>query len=156
MSGPTHTVPAEDFVLPVPNMHAEETENPRKSADSLSSQRPAERENHPSRRLFGGVWRHTIGIMFLLATVIMWTVSNFLASVSFTHFPHRRAVLIRLDSDDIRGRRVLQAILRYLRQLLILLYTALTICCKKLMGQLRVHARSYSPAESVDQLCANC
>ncbi|KAL2048100.1 hypothetical protein N7G274_000011 [Stereocaulon virgatum] len=83
MSGLTHTVPAEDFVLPVPNMHAEETENLRKSTDSLSSQRPAERENHPNRRLYGGVWRHTIGIMFLLATVIMWTISNFLASTIF-------------------------------------------------------------------------
>jgi hypothetical protein len=155
MSGPTHTVPAEDFVLPVPNTHGEETENLRKSTDSLSSQRPAERKNHPSRKLFGGVWRHTIGVMFLLATVIMWTISNFLASVSFTDFPRRRAVLIRLDSDDIRRRRVLQAILRYLRQLLILLYTALTIFCKKLMGQSRVYWRSYSPTESVDQLCAN-
>ena len=32
---------------------------------------------------FAGVARHTLGILLLLATVVLWTASNFLASVSF-------------------------------------------------------------------------
>jgi hypothetical protein len=31
----------------------------------------------------GSPWRHTLGIVLLLVTVVLWTTSNFLASVSF-------------------------------------------------------------------------
>jgi hypothetical protein len=34
-----------------------------------------------------GVARRTLGILLLLFTVFMWTLSNFLASVSFPPFP---------------------------------------------------------------------
>jgi hypothetical protein len=30
----------------------------------------------------GSPWRHTLGIVLLLITVVLWTTSNFLASVS--------------------------------------------------------------------------
>ena len=38
----------------------------------------------PARRSFGpNIARHTLGIIFLLITVLLWTASNFLASVRY-------------------------------------------------------------------------
>lgn len=37
----------------------------------------------PHQKPLRGVWRHTIGIILLLATVVLWTASNFLASTIF-------------------------------------------------------------------------
>lgn len=87
MNGPLAPVPPDDFVLPVPTSHSEDSRIGRRSVDSSWSQisrnlsaKPPPPDRKPSR----GVWRHTIGIILLLATVLLWTASNFLASVGFT------------------------------------------------------------------------
>jgi len=82
MSGLVPPVPVDDFVLPIPASHAETVATHRKSMDSSRSQRPSEQRLADGKKGLQGVWRHTIGITLLLATVILWTASNFLASVS--------------------------------------------------------------------------
>ena len=78
-------VPADEFVLPLPAAHDESTEPLRRSTDSSHSRtystKPSQGGQKPARK----VWRHTVGIALLLATVVMWTASNFLASVGLNH-----------------------------------------------------------------------
>lgn len=86
MSRPLAPVPADDFVLPVPISRLEGSRTGRRSTDSSWSQRSLNSsKQRPSRhqKPLHGVWRHTIGIVLLLATVVLWTASNFLASVGF-------------------------------------------------------------------------
>ncbi len=82
MSGPVPPFSGDDFVLPIPTLHAETLAANRKSTDSSRSQILPEQRLPDGKKGLQGVWRHTIGIMLLLATVILWTASNFLASVS--------------------------------------------------------------------------
>lgn len=82
MNGPVPPVPADDFVLPMPTSYAETVAANRKFTDSSRSQRLYEQRVRDGQKGLQGVWRHTIGIVLLLATVILWTASNFLASVS--------------------------------------------------------------------------
>lgn len=85
MSGPSAPVPADEFILPFPAAHDESTEPLRRSTDSSHSgtyfAKPSQGGQKPARK----VWRHTVGIALLLATVVMWTASNFLASVGCHH-----------------------------------------------------------------------
>ena len=85
MSGPSAPVPADEFVLPLPAAQDESTKPLRRSTDSLHSgiysAKPSQGGQKPARK----VWRHTVGIALLLATVVMWTASNFLASVGCHH-----------------------------------------------------------------------
>ena len=50
---------------------------------SQSSQRRPFKGPLLAKASFAGVARHTLGIILLLTTVVLWTASNFLASVSF-------------------------------------------------------------------------
>lgn len=54
----------------------------------------------PGRKTLGGVARRTLGIILLLATVFLWTVSNFLASVSGAHTRRewRRRLIRRMQT----------------------------------------------------------
>ncbi|KAF6231575.1 hypothetical protein HO173_010327 [Letharia columbiana] len=86
MSQPLAPVPADDFVLPVPNSRSEDSQAGRRSTDSSWSQRSrmsSHKTPPPHQKPLRGVWRHTIGIILLLATVVLWTASNFLASTIF-------------------------------------------------------------------------
>lgn len=58
-------------------------EGPMDSSLSLSSRRSSGRRPPSHQRPDRRVWRHTIGIILLLATVVLWTASNFLASTIF-------------------------------------------------------------------------
>ena len=86
MSGPVPPVPAEEFVLPVPASQPATTEGTRISVESSLSHRPSDRSSSKNKTGLQGVWRHTIGIALLLATVFLWTASNFLASVGSAEF----------------------------------------------------------------------
>lgn len=81
MNGPVPPVPADDFILPTPKSQAETVAVNRNSTDSSRSQERSEQTLTDEKTGLRGVWRHTIGITLLLATVILWTASNFLASV---------------------------------------------------------------------------
>lgn len=82
MSGTVPPVPADDFVLPIPASELRTVIASRNSSDSSESKKPSERRLSDGKTGLRGVWRHTIGIILLLATVFLWTASNFLASVS--------------------------------------------------------------------------
>ena len=96
-------VPADNSVLPVPTIRSEHSQVGRRSIDSSWSQRsrsgpdirPPLQEN-PVR----GVWRHTIGIVLLLATVVLWTASNFLASVGALRVKRWYHTLTGSSADD--------------------------------------------------------
>lgn len=60
---------------------AEEIESPIRSPASVVSVWTDGKKPKPR-----GKWRHALGIFFLLCTVVLWTVSNFLASVRIS-FP---------------------------------------------------------------------
>ena len=81
MSGPMPPVPADEFVLPLPAAHDESTEPLRRSMDSSHSRTFSAMPSQGGQKSAWKIWRHTVGIVLLLATVIMWTASNFLASV---------------------------------------------------------------------------
>ena len=85
MSGPMPPVPADDFVLPMPAAHDESTEPLRVSMDSSHSRTFSAKLSEGGPKTTWKIWRHTVGIALLLATVVMWTASNFLASVSSHH-----------------------------------------------------------------------
>ena len=75
---------SDDCVLPAPTSHMEDShagEGLTDSSLSLSSRRSSGRRPPSHQRPDRRVWRHTIGIILLLATVVLWTASNFLASV---------------------------------------------------------------------------
>ena len=77
-------VPTDNFGLPVSTSGSDHTQRVRRSTDSSWSQRSREvsdKRNALHQNSLRGIWRHTIGIVLLLATVILWTASNFLASV---------------------------------------------------------------------------
>ena len=87
MSPSLAPVPADNLVLPVPTLRSEHSQVVRRSTDSSWSQRSRtgpDKMPAPEQNSLTGVWRHTIGIILLLATVILWTASNFLASVGVT------------------------------------------------------------------------
>ena len=100
-------VPADNFRLPVSTSGSDHTETMRRSTDSSWSQRSgnvSDKKHLLHQNPLRGVWRHTIGIILLLATVILWTASNFLASVGVIKgqpvemwtdgLPHRLSLLM--------------------------------------------------------------
>ena len=77
-------VPSDNIALPVSNLGSEHSQALRRSTDSSWSQRSrncSDKRPPLHQNSLRGVWRHTIGIILLLATVVLWTASNFLASV---------------------------------------------------------------------------
>ena len=91
MSRSLAPVPADNFALPVPSLRSEHSQVLRRSTDSLWSQKSRNRLGKKTlhhQNLLRGVWRHTIGISLLLATVVLWTASNFLASVGVVKGDH--------------------------------------------------------------------
>ena len=82
MSGLAHPVPPDEFVLPIPaSSSGEPVETSRESTDARGLRRSFHETSDDSKKAFLGVWRHTIGIILVLVTVVLWTASNFLASV---------------------------------------------------------------------------
>ena len=54
--------------------------------EELSASRVSERQDDgPSRLAAFGFAKHTLGLILLLCVVFLWTLSNFLGSVSFAH-----------------------------------------------------------------------
>lgn len=108
MSRPLAPVPANDFVLPVPASPSDSSQAGRRSTESSWSQRSrrsSDKRPPPHQKPLRGVWRHTIGIILLLSTVILWTASNFLASVGFTD-----GILFAVCTDKLIRRPFLQMI----------------------------------------------
>ena len=84
MSQSLAMVPADNFGLPVSTSGSDHNQTVRRSTDSSWSQRSrdvSDKRHSLHQNSLRGIWRHTIGIVLLLATVILWTASNFLASV---------------------------------------------------------------------------
>lgn len=84
MSRTLTSVPTDNIALPVSNSGSDHSQALRRSTDSSWSQRSRNRSDQRPplhQNSLRGVWRHTIGIILLLATVVLWTASNFLASV---------------------------------------------------------------------------
>lgn len=83
MSVPLAPAPAEDLILPVPASVVKRVETARgtKSANSSRSQLRALKGDSSSQVSTTKFARHTLGILLLLVTVVLWTASNFLASV---------------------------------------------------------------------------
>lgn len=85
MSQTLTSVPADNIALPVSNSGSDHSQQAlRRSTDSSWSQRSrncSDQRPPPHQNSLRGVWRYTIGIILLLATVVLWTASNFLASV---------------------------------------------------------------------------
>ncbi|KAL8999334.1 MAG: hypothetical protein Q9169_001760 [Polycauliona sp. 2 TL-2023] len=48
----------------------------------------------PPRSHFGGIGRHTLGILLLLTTVFLWTASNFLASTIFADHTYSKPYFV--------------------------------------------------------------
>lgn len=128
MSGPLATVAADDFVLPVPTSHSEDSQEGRRPIDSSWSQRlprTHDKRPPPHQKPLGGVWRHTIGIILLLATVFLWTASNFLASVGFVEGKQ-----VAVYTDKLTFRLFLQTIATPNHTLLlILIHPSSLFCC---------------------------
>ena len=85
MSAPLLAVPADESVLPVSSTTSTSLGGIRMSTESVSSETGHVTQptvgQVPARRIA----RHTIGILLLLITVVLWTASNFLASVRTSH-----------------------------------------------------------------------
>ena len=82
MSGQLAPVASNEFVVPIPRLGARDSEATRRSTDSSRSLKSDHGRNELRQTPVRNAWRHTIGIILLLATVVLWTASNFLASVS--------------------------------------------------------------------------
>ncbi len=145
MSRPLATVPADDFVLPVPTWHSEDSQVARGSIDSSWSQRsPRAHDERPSRHKKPpqGVWRHTIGIILLLATVFLWTASNFLASVGFI-----KGIQVAVYTDKPTSRLFLQTIatLNHTLSLILIRPSSLFYCSWLVQG-------GYGPAADLSEV----
>lgn len=95
-------VPADNFGLPVSTSGSDHTQTMRRSTDSSWSQRlqnVSDKRDFLHQNSLRGVWRHTIGIILLLVTVILWTASNFLASVGVM-----RGKAVTMWTDGLPGR----------------------------------------------------
>ncbi|TKA82329.1 hypothetical protein B0A49_00070 [Cryomyces minteri] len=73
---------ADAFVVPVPRH--DHSLPPVSSAPPSTSPAPGVPRGHATKP--SAKWRHTIGILLLLTTVVLWTASNFLASTIFAGF----------------------------------------------------------------------
>ena len=132
MSGPLAPVPADDFVLPVPTSQLEDQQAGKRSTDSSWSQRSrnsADKRHPRYQEPLHGVWRHTIGIILLLATVILWTASNFLASVGFFEGTH-----VAIHTNGLNCRPFLQTIAtpNHTSSLMSIHHSSLS-CCYRLL-----------------------
>jgi hypothetical protein len=74
-------------------------DGPRILHPSSSRSRMSISKGKEEKRTLGGLARRTLGIILLLSTVFLWTVSNFLASVrsNSPSLPIRRKKLTRVD-----------------------------------------------------------
>lgn len=66
------------------------------------------------------VARRTLGIILLLVTVVLWTGSNFLASVSSLHISYCFLSWLIAIAVHFRGRHILKAVFRHVPQYIIL------------------------------------
>ena len=82
MAIPLPPIPPDDFAVPTPSTDLEVAEAHRGSNESLRPQQGSLGEIKSTRIPIAGLARHTLGIILILVTVVLWTVSNFLASVS--------------------------------------------------------------------------
>jgi hypothetical protein len=102
-------------------------------ADSILSSIASMRSDlSDKRRWKNSRWRHPAGISLLLVTVVLWTTSNFLASVSwiFSYGPWKW--LGGRDADGTRHRRFLRIILTQSRffSLLSIRLSLSSRCCR--------------------------
>ena len=79
---PAPPLAAEDFSVPALESDISLEHGPRASTTSTRSTRMAAHSMMKDMTTHGGIARRTFGIILLLTTVFLWTVSNFLASVS--------------------------------------------------------------------------
>lgn len=96
--------------------------NPSRAASILSSIASLRSDLSSSKKWKHSRWRHTLGIILLLVTVVLWTASNFLASVCLIAFcgGRERVLTVLVNVDDICRQHILEAILCHLCQLILL------------------------------------
>lgn len=141
MSVPVTQIPVDDFIQPISASTLERVETARiaTSANSSTSQIRAVKSDRSNQVSIPKFARHTLGILLLLVTVVLWTASNFLASVGCPHpFPFQQFIYsgrVLMKIEHIRRRFLLQAILRYLCQLIVLLNVTDSGSCKTYVGK---------------------
>ena len=81
MSASFSPVPTDEFSPELLRRSSRTLDAGRESLESVRSNNPTEREYKGARPPILNVARHTVGILLLLVTVVLWTASNFLASV---------------------------------------------------------------------------
>lgn len=83
MAAPRPPIPPEDFVLPNQRIISEAGEASRESTESLRPLQSSQGSPKSASQPVKGLARHTLGIILLLVTVVLWTASNFLGSDIF-------------------------------------------------------------------------
>lgn len=81
MSAHFSPVPTDEFSPGLLRRSSQTLDVGRESLESVRSNNPTERDYNDARPPVLNVARHTVGILLLLVTVVLWTASNFLASV---------------------------------------------------------------------------
>ncbi|KAL9131827.1 MAG: hypothetical protein Q9217_000354 [Psora testacea] len=84
MNTPLAPSPADDAVVPVSSPRSQSLDAlRRRSTDSFRSETASRKRSSDAPVPIRKVARHTVGILLLLVTVVLWTASNFLASTIF-------------------------------------------------------------------------
>ncbi|OAA36258.1 vacuolar membrane protein [Metarhizium rileyi] len=86
------------------------------STDSLAGQSPLSTRQLTfwAQMGFGGVARRTLGICFLLVTVFLWTLSNFLASFIFSDHTYDKPFFLVYINTSVFAISLIPAFTRYL------------------------------------------
>ena len=83
MAAPRPPIPPDGFAIPSLPAVLEAGETSRESTESLRELQSPENSSKPAKIRVKGLARHTLGIILLLVTVVLWTASNFLGSDIF-------------------------------------------------------------------------
>ena len=83
MAAPRPPVNPDDFSVPIPRSALEAGEASRESTESLRPPQGSQGSFKSTNVPVKGLARHTLGIILLLVTVVLWTASNFLGSDIF-------------------------------------------------------------------------
>lgn len=81
-------MPGDRVAIPISERHSRDQTSLRRSHSLTFSERNGLPLSNRKNLFLGGIARHTLGIGLLLITVVLWTASSFLASVSPTPYHH--------------------------------------------------------------------
>ena len=105
------SMPTNPVALPDPESYQNYSTLLSRSNSMPTSERNGLTIDNMQRSSLGGIARHTLGIGLLLVTVILWTASSFLASVSSVSHRRRILTLFYSSADKSATRRSSRIIL---------------------------------------------